>query len=324
MVLLILILYLLLASTFTLAKAALVYVDPLFFIAARMIFAGSVLLGFMYVRRRDQCAIAQKDGWLFIQIGLFHIYGAYVFEFLGLPYINSAKACLLYNLVPLLTVFFAYRIMADRMTVKKWIGLMIGLLGFIPVLLSGNSTASLNSFISFSWPEFSIILSVLCTARGWIIMQKLVKYEGYSPLLVNGIGMLLGGMLAGISSLLLEGLPWDRIHAVQSPFLLDQWLQIYLISPCLMVLFYGLILIVIANLICYNLYGYLLNYYSATFISFVGLLSPLFAAFYGWLLLSEQLAGAFWLSLCIVSLGLIIFYQDELIEGNRVKNYRGP
>jgi drug/metabolite transporter (DMT)-like permease len=71
-------------------------------------------------------------------------------------------------------------------------------------------------------------------------------------------------------------------------------------------------MIIIANIIFYNLYGYLLHFYSATWLSFVGFITPLFAALYGWLFLNETIGWAYFISIFIVFWGLYLFYQDEL------------
>jgi drug/metabolite transporter (DMT)-like permease len=65
-------------------------------------------------------------------------------------------------------------------------------------------------------------------------------------------------------------------------------------------------------LICYNLYGYLLRRFSATFMSFAGLTTPLFTALFGWIFLGEVASPAFYLSFSILSVGLLLFYQEEL------------
>lgn len=318
MLILIVILYLLLASTFTLAKAALAYIDPLLFIALRMIVAGILLYIFLYVFKPEKLRFDRQHLFLFIQIALLHIYGAYVFEFIGLPHVNSAKACLMYSLTPFLTVFFAYQIMAARMTRKKWLGLIIGFLGFIPVLLCFQQD-DLN-FFCFSWPELAILISVICSAQGWVVMQKLVKTEGYSPLLVNSFGMIVGGLLALVSSFIIEGLP--KIHTASNGniYPLDHFLIEYVKSPWALVMMYGIALILIANIICYNLYGYLLKMYSATFVSFAGILCPLFAALYGYFLLSEKIPDYFFASISIIFLGLFLFYQDEWYFKNAKNN----
>jgi drug/metabolite transporter (DMT)-like permease len=72
------------------------------------------------------------------------------------------------------------------------------------------------------------------------------------------------------------------------------------------------LLIIISSLICYNLYGYLLRKYTATFMSFAGSTTPLFTALFGWLFLNESVTWSFFASAAIVFSGLLIFNQEEL------------
>ena len=70
--------------------------------------------------------------------------------------------------------------------------------------------------------------------------------------------------------------------------------------------------VLISNIVCYNLYGYLLKKYTATFVSFAGFMGPLFTALYGWILLGETVTWHFYASSIIVFIGLYFFYQEEL------------
>jgi len=69
------------------------------------------------------------------------------------------------------------------------------------------------------------------------------------------------------------------------------------------------------SIFCYNLYGYLLKRFTATFLSFAGLLSPIFASFNAWLILKEPPSPVIFLATGIVSLGLFFVYQAELKQG---------
>ena len=48
-------------------------------------------------------------------------------------------------------------------------------------------------------------------------------------------------------------------------------------------------------------------------ISFTGFIEPFFAAIYAWILLGETVTASFFVSLCIVGIGLYIFYREELV-----------
>ncbi len=289
-------LYALCASTFTICKALLAVVKPFFFIGVRMLVAGTLILAYSYWKDRKAFSIQKKDRWLFAQIVLFHVYFAYILDLWSLQYITSSKSSFLYNLSPFIAALFSYFYFSERMTWKKCLGLGIGFSGFLPELLFRNSSTALSGFW-FSFPEFVLLGAVASGVYGWIMMRKLVKDGEYSPMTVNGIGMVGGGLLAMVTSYFVEG--W----AVSPVF--DFWPFIKLTA----------LIIVVGNLLFYNLYGFLLTRYTATFLSFAGFITPLFAAFFGWLFLGEVVHWTFFLSIFVVCIGLYIFYQEELKQG---------
>jgi len=206
MLLLVFLLYMLFASTFTFSKAVLLYAKPIFFIAVRMVVAGIILLLYYYFFSRKRQFLKKKDWGLFTQIILFHIYFSYVFEVLALVYVTSAKACLLYNLSPFITALFSYFLFKERLTRIQWLGLLIGFAGFLPILMvQAPLEALVDHFISL--PELLLIFSTIVASYGWIIMKELTNTRGYSPIFVNGVSMLGGGLLALITSLLWEKTP---------------------------------------------------------------------------------------------------------------------
>ena len=306
---LVILLYLLFASTFTLGKAALSYVPPFLFIGMRMIFGGSLLIAYYRFIAGHKVAIRIADYSLFLRIIVFHIFCAYTLEFWALEYVASAKACLLYNLSPFITALFSYFLFAEKLSYRQLCGLVVGFLGFIPILLAQTPLESLSWHVGFiSCYELALIGSVVSSAYGWMIMKDLIN-KGYSFIMINGIGMVGGGILAFILSLYKEGLPMMKDVAVT-----NETLVIYYGTfgeRLIMLGAYSLALIIIANIICYNLYGYLLSRYSATFLSFAGFMTPLFAALLGWLFLGEQVTWHFFATISLVIVGLYLFHEKK-------------
>lgn len=309
---LVIILYMLMATTFTFAKAALYYAPPILFIGVRMTVAGLMLLGYCALTAPKKLIIERCHWPLIAQIIMVHIYGAYLFEFVGLVSISSSKACLLYNLTPFISALFSYAAFGTLLKKRQIIALCMGFAGFIPIVMTaGSQEIATGRLLGVSWGELLVIASVCCSVQGWIVMKTLVR-QGYSPFAINGIGMFIGGLLALGTSLVWEGVPHivDPINPIAFP--LDSWLAQYNSSPIFMCVVYMCLLIIIANIIGYNLYGHLLKTYSATFVSFAGFTTPLFAALYGFLLLGETVTVWFFVSLGIVFYALYLFYQDEL------------
>jgi len=292
----IIVLYALCASTFTICKALLEYVKPLFFVGVRMFVAGLLLLGYTYFKDKRAFFVHKKDRMLFFQIILFHVYFAYMLDLWSLQYLTSFKSSFLYNLSPFFAAIFSYFYFSEKMTAKKWLGLGIGFCGFLPEIVS-NLSAAQNSSSFISLPEVVMLFAVGSAVYGWIMLRKLVKDGEYSPIMVNGVGMVGGGILALITSYFVEG--WDVSPVMQF------WPFVRLTA----------LIILVANILFYNFYGYLLTRYTATFLSFAGFTTPLFAALFGWLFLGEMVSWTFFLSLFVVFIGLYIFYQEELRQG---------
>ena len=178
--------------------------------------------------------------------------------------------------------------------------MLIGFVGFLPVLTTQSGSESLlNAFSIISWPELAVMGAALCSVYGWVLLRLAVKDQEISPLTANGIGMLFGGFLALINSFLVES--WSPIPVNTGS-----------IAP-----FLGgtLLMTLISNIICYNIYGQMLKRFTATFLSFMGLLSPIFASFNSWLVLGEKPSLIIFISTSIVSMGLWMVYQAELKQG---------
>src|SRR5690606_27797813 len=137
-------LYLFFASTFTLGKAALMYVPPLLFIGVHITLGGILLLTYSWAVKRSSLRIAPKDYGAFANIIFFHIYLSYILEFWGMEQISSAKACLMYNMSPFFTAVLSYFFLSERFSKYQILGLIISFVGFVPVR-SEEHTSELQS-----------------------------------------------------------------------------------------------------------------------------------------------------------------------------------
>lgn len=311
---LILLAYFLMAATFTLAKTSVIYMKPIFFIAIRMIIAGSLLLSYFYWVQRKKISIGRSDLKLFAQLTLFHIYFAYILEFWALQYISSSKASLLYSLSPFITALLSYYLFAQKLSVQKWVALFLGFLAMLPVLLTHASDTTFYFRPDFfSVAELALLFAIGSAAYGWLLMKQLIV-RGYSTIVINGISMFAGGIACFITAILVE-----RSHPLlvvtAPPDVVGAWLTPYLgsyITGIVMTIGCMVSLIIIANIIGYNLYGYLLRYYSPTFLSFAGFITPFFTSILGWFFLSEQLTLPFLVSFVLTIFSLYLFYRQEL------------
>lgn len=295
----ILLMYVIFANTFTVGKLVMALASPVFFIGIRMTIAGLILLGYTAFIQNKSLKVDKEQYWLFGLLALLHIYIAYIAEFWALKYVLSYKACLLYNLSPFITALCTYIFFQESLSFKKILGLIVGFIGFIPILMSSipeEMAAGHWGFITF--PELMLVVSVVSSALGWLIFKNLITKHGYSSFVLNGYAMLVGGLMALVTSLAWEGIPQIGQTGSGQELLLFAGYTAYMV--------------LIANIIGYNLYGILLRTYSPTLLSFFGFTTPLFSAVNGFLFLNETISIAFIASVLIVSIGLYLFYQEEL------------
>ena len=288
--------YAILALSFTLGKMLLAYVSPIFLIAIRMMFAGIIIL-IMHRFMKGSFAIKSKqDFGILILLSFIHIFIPYTAEFVALQHLAPSCCALFYNLTPFFSAFFSYIYLGETMTYKKFLGFIIGV-GGIVWFLEPMSMQCLSR--NLAWAYVLMIVSVVSCALAWIYIRKLVKYSGYDSLFINGFAMLFGGLYAAITSFIFEPDGFCVLHKNDLATFL--WLLVAIIF--------------VANIVFYNLYGYLLKKYTATFLAFMGFVTPVIVAVYDWMFLGTTVSLSFFIATGLVSLGIYIFYQEELKQG---------
>lgn len=298
-ILLVILMYALWSSSFPLAKFALQYSPPIFLTSFRMLLAAIILLAFVLYKKRESFKLSWKQYLSLFLLGFFSVYLTNICEYWGLQYLSAAKTCFLYSLSPFFSIFFSYLHFKEKLSLRKCLGLAIGFVGFIPVLMMQSGSEDLFSlFGSFSLPDLAVIGATLFSVYGWVLLRVLVKKD-ISPSMANGSSMLFGGLLALVHSLFIDNWTTSPIAEGSAlPF----------IGSVAAITF-------ISNIVCYNLYGFMLKRFTATFLSFAGLLSPIFASLNAWVILGERPSPIIFLSTAVVCIGLWLVYQAELKQG---------
>lgn len=287
-------------SVFVFGKLTLEYAPPLFVTASRMLVAGSLLLFVQYYFNRSEFYFRRQHIGPIFLIALTSIYLTNALEFWGLQFMEAGKACFIYSFSPIATALLSYACFAERISPKKWLGLLMGVVGFLPILMADSSTenASGGSILFLSYAELAMLGATITCALGWIVMRHLIKKTAYPAMMANACSMLLGGGFALLHSLLTED--WYPTPVE------DFWPFIHWLT----------ILTLVSNIISYNLHAQLLKIYTATYLAFAGLSQPFFAALIAWILLGEVESLYFWLSFIVVSIGLYIYYREDLKDGH--------
>jgi drug/metabolite transporter (DMT)-like permease len=278
--------YLLLALTFTFGKIALFYTTPYVLISYRMLVAAFILLGYQWWRKGTWYERGISSWKILIGTAFVYIYIPYVLEFWAMQYTTSIKTNLIFSVTPFVSAAMAYFLHDERINHMQFYALVLGFIGILPVLLSGttNEQVAIGKW-SISIPECAIIIAMLSGAYAWFLIKRLLQ-KGHSLTFINGSTMAIGGIGTACTSIVLDII----VPCIQGK-------PIQLVSNMVLFLWWGTVLILIANIILYPLYGWLLRRYSVTFLSFCGFLSPLFGAVFGWWFLSEKIYWYYGVSL---------------------------
>lgn len=294
---LILALYALFGFSFTLAKIILFFGSPFYAIGIRMILGGLGLGLFLYLSKSNtywaQYRQLYKNWPAFLEVTLFGVAIPYCLRAWGLTHISSTKAAFLFTLMPLFTALFSYVLYKEKLSFQKSAGLMLGFLGMMPTLFTSSTQENLTGSIAFlSFPELAMLGAVASLGYNFIALRKLVKVHGCPAPLANAITMFSGGIISLNLALVAE-----PVWIYKAPGIFFALLAIQIVNN---------------NFICGNLQANLLKTYSPTFMSFASFLTPICAAFFGWILLGEDLHYQYLISLAIVMIGLGIYYYDEI------------
>lgn len=290
---LVIFLYALCASSFTIAKAVLSYSAPIFFVGVRALLAGIVLSIYAWAYGIS-LRVDRKDMVDLSIITIFGLYIAYVFDLWSLQFMSSFKSAFFFNLSPFITALLSYFFLGEYVRKKQWLGLLIGFCAMVPIVMQSAPIEG-AALLSISIPELVLLTSVIASCMGWIFMKRLLR-KGYHFISLNAVSMIGGGLLALSTSALFE-----------------EWLLQSPVTNLAAFISLTVAVILVCNVFFSNLYGYLLHRYSATFLSFAGFMCPIFTALFGAIFLHEQVTWHFVLGTIGVFIGLYLFYQDELV-----------
>ncbi len=307
-------------STFSLTSTLLSYTQPFFLLSSRMGLAGILLLLYAYLKK--ELTLNKKHIYKYAQLVVFAIFLPYALRYYGLKTTNNTQQALfLYNLGPVATYLLTHLLGIELATKKRSLALALCFAGLIvsgalvlPTFFSPTISQSTTEITipaveqtipqttlqslsqpgiqhPMGLPELAIILSLFSFSFGWIIMRKCIIDYAYKPATINGITMLGGGVIALIASFFLETTPYVTNITSYIPTLA--------------------LVILISNVIAYNLYAYAVTRYSLTFIQ-ISYWLPI-------MLKSNSSLSIYMIGSLVFLFGLFLFYAEEK-EGKQILN----
>lgn len=251
----------------------------LFGVTARMVIGVSLMLILAYVKRipipRHKQAV-----YTYLAAGL-GIYGAMLSVYWGAQYIPSGFISVIFGMAPVITGVLAYFVLGEReLTPVRIFGVSVGIIGLVIIF---HRSINLGDEVAIGIA--AVCVAVFVHALSSVMVKRL--HVGMHTLSVSTGGMIIAAPLFVITWIIVDGeLPNEMpTHAM--------WSIIYL----------G----VIATVIGFNLYFYILKHLPASQVALLMLITPVFALWIGKLFNNESVGWAAWLGTLLIILGMGVY-----------------
>jgi len=251
----------------------------LFGVTARMVIGVSLMLILAYVKRIP-IPLHKQAVYTYLAAGL-GIYGAMLCVYWGAQYIPSGFISVIFGMAPVITGVLAYFVLGEReLTPVRVFGVSLGIIGLVIIF---HRSINLGDAVAIGIA--AVCVSVFIHALSSVMVKRL--HVGMHTLSVSTGGMIIATPLFVVTWIALDGeLPAEiPAHAM--------WSIIYL----------G----VIATVIGFNLYFYILKHLPASQVALLMLITPVFALWIGKLFNNESVGWTAWLGTLLIILGMGIY-----------------
>lgn len=265
----------LMGSAFAIGKIGLAYFSPLLLVALRFTIAGVVMAVIVKALKRPHPQKVKQ--WLqMAAVGFFQTAAVMGCIFLSLRTITSGESAILTFTNPLLVVVFGTIFFRVRYRIVQWGGVLLGMAGVF-ITMGGQLNIETGTFLGFM------------SAVSWAIATLLIKSWGHrlDTWVLTAYQMLFGGLFLFAASFLFED-PFFEVNTVSLGILL--WLA------------------VMASIVQFAGWFYLLQTGDPGKTSAFLFLAPFFGVLSGWILLDEQL------HLYVLTGGALIFTGIFLVN----------
>jgi drug/metabolite transporter (DMT)-like permease len=148
-------------TSFPVIKAGLNYIDPFAFVFWRFLVASVVLLVTMLILRKLEFKITSKK--LLVFLGIANAAG-YLLQYVGMNYTTAAKAALFINLSAMWVALLSPKLLGERFSQKKIVGVLFGLVGI--VFVSTNL-----DFSTFGEGQLLGDFMLICSGIAWALFM---------------------------------------------------------------------------------------------------------------------------------------------------------
>lgn len=192
--------------SFPVTKLALADCPPLLLLTIRLLAAGTITLAIAAaVRRKPPLAgrFTWRDGTVLAALGILNNACYLSFNYLGTRLMPSGLMALIVSANPVLTAVLAAAVLGEAMTVRRTIGLLLGVAGVAVIVhsrLAGGTTSALGVGLA--------VAALVSMAAGTVLYRRFAP--AVDVLAGSGVQMLAGGLVLAPVALALES-PGDIV-----------------------------------------------------------------------------------------------------------------
>ncbi len=274
-------------------KISLKEIPPDLLTFLRFIFAFIFLIPF-FLRKEDKIIKDYKKLILISLVAALNV----IFFIIGFQHTTIISSSILYAAVPLIVGVLSSRIIKEKISFKKWLGIIVGFIGLLVIIIV--PVLGSTSILSGSLLGNAIVLLAVFSFSLYSVLSK--KYENeYSPIILTKYFIL---------TTIATQIILMSFHLRESFYLLGHITTITWLS-----LMYSGIL---GTSFYYLLYQYVIKKTTPVLTSMTFYLQPIAAVIWAKLFFNEKLTPALLIGGALIFLGITIVFEDKYSRLNKV------
>ncbi len=270
-------------SVLAVTKIVITELPPWMYCSARAVLSALILLPLVTAHYHEMIAFLRKrwpEAAFIGAIGLGLVQGTL---FTALSYASAASVGIVFATVPMLTMVAAHFVLDERMNAWQALGALVAFAGIVVIAVRGSMTQLLGLQIEFG---DIITLGAVVMFTGYSILLKRAKFE-LAPLPLIVILMMAGGLAA---------LPF-ALFEVSNGYRAD-----FTLKGSLAFLY----TITIGGALMYICYNWCIEVLGAARAGLLVYTQMIFATFFGWLILGEQVEWYHYAGAGLIIIGIVL------------------
>jgi drug/metabolite transporter (DMT)-like permease len=266
------------SSAFAVSKIALADCPPFLLLSIRFLVAGAITLAGAALLHANW-RLAWRDGLVLVVIGIANNALYLSFSYSGMRTVSAGLTALIVSANPVLTSLLAACFLGERMTVRKTIGLALGVAG-VAFIVESRLASGAASMLGIAL----IVLALMSLVGGTILFKRFAPSANL--VVSNGVQTLAGGV-----ALIPFAFAFESVSEI-----VPTWRLLAAIAY----------LTLCGSVVAYLLWFHLLTVFGATAASAYHFLMPPLGMLFGWILLGEHVEARDLVGVLPVAVGIYL------------------